>query len=435
MANEHADTKPISFEDSRAASAIFFLLLLVPAVGTVLFGAVDQITWSLFYLVWMVLVLLWIGDAWKRGGLVLNTSALLIPVAGLAVIGVIQLLPIPYLASINPSETWFFELRLIVILTFFVGYLTFIDSEKRLKKAINFIVIFGAAMAFYGILQRLASPDGIYGLRQTPQAIPFGPFVNEHHFAAFMEMTGGLTLGLLFGEKMPRDRGILLTVAIIIMGAAVAFTGSRGGMLAFGSVLAFVLLLRIVSSERASETSGSRHLGAVVGGFALLAIVFTLVLFLGGNDQLLRGTGAATAAGDISTGRFHFWPVDAKDLSRTSAARIGLRFVCGSFYTLRHMAGRLPCGAGAQRLPADAVGLGSCGICVRCRVYRDPVWAGAAGRSRKQWVPTIRSDGSAGGMLWRADTQPLRFPPADVLEFVLLSLTRGDSDRSHPDRG
>jgi len=73
-----------------------------------------------------------------------------------------------------------------------------------------------------------------FGTRR--RAMPFGPFVNQHHFAAFMEMTGGLALGLLFGEKTSRERRLLLATAVIIMGAAVAFTGSRGGMLAFGAV-------------------------------------------------------------------------------------------------------------------------------------------------------------------------------------------------------
>ncbi|MFL6374124.1 MAG: O-antigen ligase family protein [Pyrinomonadaceae bacterium] len=299
----------ISLEPSRIASTIFFLLLLIPAFGTVLFGAVDEITWSVFYLAWTALVLLWLVDAWMRGGLLVSASQLLIPVAALVLIGAIQLLPIPYLGSVDPSSTWFFELRLIVLFTFFAGYLTFINSEGRLRRALNFVVIFGSVMAFYGILQRLASPEGIYGLRQTPQAIPFGPFVNQHHFAAFMEMTGGLTLGILFGQKTARDRRILLTVAVIIMGAAVAFTGSRGGMLSFAFVLAFVLLVRLVSRETTSDSAGARHLGVIVAGAAIIAIVFMLVLYLGGNDQLLRGAGAATAGADISTGRFHFWPI------------------------------------------------------------------------------------------------------------------------------
>jgi O-antigen ligase len=313
--NSFVSVDKVRGNPTKLSSAVFFLLLIVPAIGSVLFGAVDQITWSLFYLVWIVVVILWLGDSWKRGGLALNPSSLLAPVAGLTLIGIIQLLPLGPLHSIDPSETSYFELRLVVLLTFFAGYLTFIDTEERLRRAVNLVVIFGASMAFYGILQRLASPEGIYGLRQTPQATPFGPFVNQHHFAAFMEMTGGVTLGLLFGEETPRDRRILLTIAIVIMGAAVAFTGSRGGLLSFGCVLGFIVLMTLLSPENSSETAGSRHLGAVVAAAGLLAVVFTLVLFLGGNDQVLRGTGAIGAGGtggDISTGRFHFWPVALK---------------------------------------------------------------------------------------------------------------------------
>src|ERR687884_674930 len=83
------DTAP-----SRVTAWIFFLLLAVPAIGVVLFGAVDQITWSLFYLIWIVIAVLWMIDAWRRGGLLFNASGLLLPVAGLSVIGLIQLLPI-----------------------------------------------------------------------------------------------------------------------------------------------------------------------------------------------------------------------------------------------------------------------------------------------------------------------------------------------------
>ena len=293
---------------SRLDSVIFVILLIIPAIGAIVFGAVDQITWTLFFAVWAVLIVLWLIDAWQRGALLLNPSTLLLPLFGLLLIGGLQLILPGRAGSIDPSATYFFELRLIVLTTFFAGYLTFIDNEARLSKAVNFIVIFGASMAFYGILQRLASPDGIYGLRETPQSIPFGPFVNQHHFAAFMEMTGGLTLGLLFGKHASRDRRVLLGTAVIIMGAAVAFTSSRGGMLAFTAVLCFVLLFTLVSRASDSATSRGGYLGIAAAGLGLLMVVFGLVLFLGGNDPLLRSAGFSDLPnGDLSNGRFSFW--------------------------------------------------------------------------------------------------------------------------------
>ena len=55
-------------------------------------------------------------------------------------------------------------------------------------------------MAFYAILQRMSGTEAIYGVRKLSQAIAFGPFVNQHHFAAFMELTSGLRLAMLIGR-------------------------------------------------------------------------------------------------------------------------------------------------------------------------------------------------------------------------------------------
>jgi O-antigen ligase len=292
----------------RSSSAIIFLLCLLAALGTVLFGAVDQITWALFFVIWTLIAILWIVNSWAHG-IAITNSKLVYPVVGMLVIGLVQLLPLPWVASLDPSATSFFDLRLLVYLTFLAAALTFVDSEDRLTRVVNFIIVFGAVMGFYGILQRLASSDGIYGLRHPGQAVPFGPFVNQHHFAAFMEMTGGLTLAILFGENTSRDRRILLATAAIIMGAAVAFTGSRGGMLSFAAVLAFVLLFRFLSGEGPGLR---KRLAVTAAGLGFLMIVFSLVLFLGGNDNLLRSTGVGINDVDISTGRFHFWPVALK---------------------------------------------------------------------------------------------------------------------------
>lgn len=330
----YSENVVIGERSSRLSSAVVVLLCFVPIFATILFGGVDKITWSLLSIFSATIVLLWLADAWKATGLLLNTTAIQLPLIGWLIIGLIQLLPLgsvntgdlltipaSHALSLDPYATRFFVVQLVVYILFFAACLTFINNEGRLKKTLLTVIIFGAVMAFFGILQRLANPDGIYGIRSTPQSIPFGPFVNQHHFAAFMEMTGGLALGLLFGKRTARDKKILLAIALVVMAAAVVLTSSRGGMLGIVSVTAFVALINFFSGRwkknkrGASESSltGLQNKVAIAAiAVAMIFVVFGLVLFLGGNEQLIRGLGATEIQGGVSNGRSHFWTIAFK---------------------------------------------------------------------------------------------------------------------------
>lgn len=335
MDNSLQSTRPIFSENvvfgersSRISSAILVLLLIVPIISTVLFGAVDNITWVFITIFWATISLLWLTEAWKARGFLLNTSPLQLPMLCLLFVGIVQLLPlgtgisdgllnvpVSHALSLDPQATRFFLVRLVIFIVFFAACLTFINNEGRLKIIFLTVLVFGAMIAFFGILQRLANPDGIYGLRATPQAIPFGPFVNQHHFAALMEMTGGLTLGLLFGKRTAKDKKILLAIAFVIMATAVALTSSRGGMLSLVSVAAFAALINLFSgrwskNKRELERSSiQQKIVIAVTAAALIFIVFGLVFFLGGNEQLFRGIGVTNIQDGVSNGRSHFWSV------------------------------------------------------------------------------------------------------------------------------
>jgi O-antigen ligase len=226
------------------------------------------------------------------------------------------LLSIPPVSSfsINPYATRIAVVQLIVYLVFFAAALVFINNHLRLRKIVTVIIVFGSLMAFFGILQRLANPEGIYGWRPTPQAIPFASFVNQHHFAAFMEMTIGLTLALLIGKGTEKDKRLLLVIAIVLMGIAILLTGSRGGVLSLLGVLGFLMatnFLRRKESEDEGEPLDKRakfrrQLSLAGGGLALILVLFGAVILLGGNDSLLRGVGLANQS-DVSSGRTHFW--------------------------------------------------------------------------------------------------------------------------------
>ena len=314
---------------SRLSGAIFFLLCVILIFSTLAYGAVE--TWAFGFIAVLtgLIAVFWLLDAWFNREFRFDTNLLQLPILGLILIGVIQLLPLrspetgdaisvpPVLSlSINPYATRIAVMQLIIFLVFFAAAYTYINSAQRLRKIVTVVIVFGAIMAFFGILQRLASPEGIYGWRLTPQAIPFASFVNQHHFAAFMEMCIGLTLALLVGKATEKDKRLLLIIAIVLMGIAILLTGSRGGVLSLLGVLGFVLLTNFLRKTDAGEELSreerrarfKRNIAMVGGGFGLLIVLFGAVLLLGGDAPLSRGIGLTTQA-DVSSGRLHFWSV------------------------------------------------------------------------------------------------------------------------------
>ena len=300
----------------RNNRTLFALLTLIPILITLLYGGTALFAMLLIGPLIAVLGVVWAVRAWRTGEIVLNADPLLFPLLALLGFSLFQLLPLgdagvpPGALSIpasnaltlDPYATKIFILRLAGYIVFFAAALTFIDSEERLRKMVAAIAIFGGVIAFIGILQRLASPDAIYGVRQTAQAIPFGPYFNRHHFASLMVLFTGVVLSHVLGGGYSRDRKLLLAIPLVLMAAAVVLTGSRGGVIAYLATFGICLAGELRSGVRARLPL---MLGA--GGFGVF-VVF-LVIFLGGADALLRSTGLQAVADDISSGRTHFWAV------------------------------------------------------------------------------------------------------------------------------
>ncbi|MBS1797549.1 MAG: O-antigen ligase family protein [Acidobacteria bacterium] len=317
-------------EPSRFNGAGFFLLCVILVFSVVAYGAVDTWAFGFISILTGLMVLCRLAESWIAGRLEVGTSPLLLPLGGLILIGLVQLLPlrsanledgllsIPAVASlsINPYATRLMVAQLILYTIFFGASFVYLNRPKRLRKIVALVVIFGAVMAFFGILQRIANPEGIYGLRPTPQSIPFGSFVNQHHFAAFMEMTAALTLALLVGQATAKDKRLLLIIALVLMTLAILLTGSRGGLLSLFGVVAFVFLANFLRRERSGEDVAKsekharfrRNLAILGGGLAIVLLLVSAVVMLGGDASLMRGVGLANQA-DISSGRTHFWAV------------------------------------------------------------------------------------------------------------------------------
>ncbi|MCS6874540.1 MAG: O-antigen ligase family protein [Pyrinomonadaceae bacterium] len=295
---------------SHLSSSVFLLLLFILIFAPIAYGAVDTWAFATIALILLAVYLIWISDVIRSGQLKFSNNPLQLPILGLIVIGIIQLLPFRSVSvdslsivssiSLDPYATRFAVIQLFLYALFFSSALVFISDESRVRKTAIFAIVLGSLFAFLGILQQLTDPNTIFGFRIVKDAIPFGTFVNRHHFAAFMVMLAGLSFGIAYSKSLKSDRLILIWIAIIMMILAILMTGSRGAFLSLIATISLVLFL----SERLSDFRG-RLLVAV---FVLFSSIVLLVILLGADEWLARSIGLNIQQ-DISSGRFHFWAV------------------------------------------------------------------------------------------------------------------------------
>jgi O-antigen ligase len=301
-------------ETTWASKIVFFLLCATIVFTTLAYGTVHQPTIAIFYIIAAIVTILWAFDAFTSGVLRFNKSLLQIPLAAAFLYSLIQVVPfgslaetagvvgIPRTISLDPFGTKVAALHFLALLLFFAALLTFIDSAKRLRKLVAVITIFGFAFAFFAILQAVLSPFKIYGIYEVPYANPFGSFVNRHDFAAYMEMTLCLPLGLMFVGAIGKDRRLLYVTAIALMGVALILSGSRGGLISLLAGIVFMVILT-------AETKNYNQLVLKVGSAVLLiAIIVVGSILIGGESSLTRFAETANSD-DFSTNRTHIWSV------------------------------------------------------------------------------------------------------------------------------
>lgn len=301
-------------ETTWANKLIFFLLCAAIVWTTLAYGAVHQPIIAFFYLTTAVIAVLWAIDGFMSGVFRFSKSLLQIPLLAAFVYGLIQVIPfgnlaqsagvenIPRTISLDPFWTKVSALHFLALFIFFAAFLAFVDSFKRLKTLVWLIIIFGFLYAFFAILQGVLSPDKIYGIYERQFASPFGSFVNRHNFAALMEMTIAVPLGMIFSGAVERDRRLLFITAIGLMGVALLLSGSRGGLVA---LLAEIFFLVILTTKTKSYSQMALKIGLSV---ALVAVIIAGSMLVGGESSLTR-LAETSVSKDFTTDRTHIWSV------------------------------------------------------------------------------------------------------------------------------
>ncbi len=322
-----AETHYTSYRIRHTLASRFSFLIICLAIilSALAYGTVHAWSLAVFFIGAIVLLVLWVVDSWNLGTLRVSRNILQLPLLGLLALGLIQLLPLRnpdagsqslplvHSLSLNPYATRFIVIEVIALLIYFGATLVFVDTPKRLRLLVRTITIFGFFLAIFGLTQSFASPTRVYWIRELPQSQAFGPFINRHHFAGYMELTIALPLGLIFSNAVEREKKFIYMFAAALMAVALVMTNSRGGIVSLVAELLFLVsLMGIGRRHRKKRTEKAPRLksAAARAGLALALVIalFAGVVWLGGEDALSRLVGSVNTD-DPTTGRAHFWSV------------------------------------------------------------------------------------------------------------------------------
>ena len=309
-----------------ASRLAFLTLCLAIALTTLAYGTVHNWALAIFCLSAIGLVCLWAIDAFVLRSAQIPVNPLQWPVVGMIVLGLIQLLPLRAhddaglslstvrSLSLDPYATRLVIVQVSMLLIYFAATTILIDTPRRLKTLVRTITIFGFLLAVFGLTQSFTSdPSRVYWFRQLSQSTAFGPFINRHHFAGYMELALAIPLGLLLTGAVESYKRPLFAFASVVMAMSLVATNSRGGIISLGAEIFFVLVIAGFTWRRKKkEQPRSERVRADIIraglAFGLVVVLLGGALIISGPEVFTRFLGTPIAE-DPTTGRAHFWGV------------------------------------------------------------------------------------------------------------------------------
>lgn len=209
--------------------------------GVLAHGAVETWSESIIEIGATALFLCW-GFLAASGGIKeVRWTPVLWPLAGLEIIGLVQL-AVPL--SLNPYLTKLELLRLTSYLILLFLMTQAFRTPRQWRTFAWFLVLLGFSVAVFGILQDLTSNGKLYWVRELRYGgAIYGPYVNRNHFAGLMELIVPVGLSLLAVQGVRREQLPFLALCTALPIGALFMSASRGGIVAFGFEVMFLAAL------------------------------------------------------------------------------------------------------------------------------------------------------------------------------------------------
>ena len=275
--------------------------LLVFAVAA--HGAVEDWSRAVLETSAGLLFLIWAIRAYRVDQEEIVLSPLLPPLFILILISAGQIV---FRGTASPYNTRI-ELQLLIALTLilFLATQAFRSSDDW-RFFVWFIMSFGFLVSVFGILQHLTFNGKLYWFREMRYGgIPFGPYVNRNHFAAFAELVIPVALVPLVLGKVRRERWFAVGLLALFPIGALFLSVSRGGIISFAAEVGLLTLLLIL------RRAGGKH---VLAGAAVLLVAFMLVSWLGVRQVIDRF--ASMQSLEVQTGKRASMRVDTWHIFR-----------------------------------------------------------------------------------------------------------------------
>jgi O-antigen ligase len=295
-------------------NAIAVSLMLVVVFAALAHGVVEPWSIFVFELASAVLALLWAIKAASDKNFTLTIPHTIWPLAALILLGLAQSVSwsdgagVRQSLSLDVDSTRGTVLVLSSLLVLSVLSANFLTGAGRLLALTRFLILFGAVMGVFGLVQYFSGSRSVYWLRYA-EASAFGPFFNRDHFAGYMELLIPLPVALIATRYVRGEKRLAYGIAAMFMGMAAIFTLSRGGMI---SIFAEMIFIVAVSFRRSQTMAGDNERGkaqmasAIAAVAAVLAAIVIGVIWMGAEPVINRiATGATNSSDIIKTQTFY----------------------------------------------------------------------------------------------------------------------------------
>lgn len=281
-------------------------------------------------------------DGFVRRSSFIAVPSLLIPLAGILLIIIIQILPldgIPALLSgsrntsayisIDPYETKNVLMTLAALILLFEGLSHYATTRNRILWIAGTVLIIGVGSAVIGFLPRLLYGDLV---ASTDPAGAYAYFPNRNHFALLMEMTLGLLLGFSLSGRLSSALKILCWILIVFTGIAIVSSNSRGGIICSAVIVLISVLMYLAQTRRRKPqtraSAGTLRLAlAVIAVTSVLTVGAVLGIVLIGGDQLVtrfeRVGDDIRSADDGRISRVEIWRSTGELIKNYPVAGVG----------------------------------------------------------------------------------------------------------------